>query len=84
MAAPTYTLSELQTEANSGLNYRLRLPSPAAPTKLLVLLHGVGSNETNLLDLGARVLPREAFLERLDRALAEPTRKGPWTEPAMK
>lgn len=57
MTAPTYTLSKLQTEAASGLNYRLRLPIPAAPTKLLVLLHGVGSNETNLLDLGDGVDP---------------------------
>ena len=34
----------------------------------------------NLLDLGARVLPREAFLARLAQALEHPTRRGPWTE----
>jgi leucyl/phenylalanyl-tRNA--protein transferase len=33
----------------------------------------------NLEDLGAAVLPRATFLERLERALAEPTRRGPWT-----
>jgi len=34
----------------------------------------------NLEGLGATVLDRDAFLERLARALAEPTRRGPWTE----
>ncbi len=34
----------------------------------------------NLLDLGFRVLPREAFLARLAQALEHPTRKGSWTE----
>jgi leucyl/phenylalanyl-tRNA--protein transferase len=33
----------------------------------------------NLLDLGARVVPRRDFLERLDRALEHPTRQGSWT-----
>lgn len=34
----------------------------------------------NLATLGARVVPREEFLERLGRALEKPTRRGPWTE----
>jgi leucyl/phenylalanyl-tRNA--protein transferase len=33
----------------------------------------------NLEKLGVRVLGREEFLERLGRALEQPTRKGPWT-----
>ena len=33
----------------------------------------------NLRDLGARVISREDFLERLDRALAQPTRRGSWS-----
>ena len=33
----------------------------------------------NLLGLGARILTREDFLERLAAALARPTRRGPWT-----
>ena len=33
----------------------------------------------NLADLGARVLTREAFLERLARALEAPTRRGSWS-----
>lgn len=32
----------------------------------------------NLADLGARVLTREDFLARLARAMAQPTRRGPW------
>lgn len=57
MTSIRHTLSELQTEPVSGLSYRLRTPAPARPTKLLVLLHGVGSNETNLLDLASGVDP---------------------------
>lgn len=33
----------------------------------------------NLADLGARVLDREDFLQRLEAALALPTRQGTWT-----
>jgi phospholipase/carboxylesterase len=46
-----HTLSELQTDAELGLSFRLRQPVPAQPTKCVILLHGVGGNETNLLDL---------------------------------
>jgi len=35
----------------------------------------------NLQDLGARTVTREDFLERLARALEQPTRRGPWTLP---
>jgi phospholipase/carboxylesterase len=51
----THTLTELQTDSASGLHYRLRLPAPSQPTRLLVLLHGVGGNETNLLNLAEGV-----------------------------
>jgi phospholipase/carboxylesterase len=47
----SFTLGELQHEAGSGLAYRVRQPAPPQPTRLLVLLHGVGGNETNLLNL---------------------------------
>jgi leucyl/phenylalanyl-tRNA--protein transferase len=33
----------------------------------------------NLESLGARVVSRDGFLERLARALEQPTRRGPWT-----
>ena len=55
MTTPSYSLGELQTEPQSGLGYRLRLPAPNQPTRLLVLLHGVGSNETHLPDLAEGV-----------------------------
>ena len=53
----THSLSALQTDATSGLAYRLRLPAPAQPGQLLVLLHGVGSNENDLLHLADGVDP---------------------------
>jgi phospholipase/carboxylesterase len=53
----TYALGELQTDTATQLSYRLRLPAPAKPTKLLVLLHGVGGNETNLLNLADGIDP---------------------------
>ena len=57
MSTTAYSLGELQTDALSGLAYRLRLPAPPKPAQLLVLLHGVGGNETNLLDLADGVDP---------------------------
>lgn len=40
-----------------GLAVRLRQPQPSAPTSLLVLLHGVGSSELSVSDLGAGLNP---------------------------
>ena len=48
---PIWHLGELQVDAGSGLSYRMRLPQPQRPTRCVVLLHGVGGNESNLLDL---------------------------------
>lgn len=53
----TYTLSELHTDSASGISYRMRTDAPAKPAKLLVLLHGVGSNERDLLELANGVDP---------------------------
>lgn len=52
-----YALGDLQADAPSGLSYRVRQPAPAAPARCLVLLHGVGSNETHLLDLASGADP---------------------------
>lgn len=49
------TLSSLSTDPAFALAFRTLQPVPARPTSLLVLLHGVGGNETNLGALGAEV-----------------------------
>ncbi|MGN7984388.1 alpha/beta hydrolase [Burkholderia sp. 22313] len=47
----------LATDSESGLQYLLR-PATGRPAGRLVLLHGVGGNETNLLNLAGTVDPR--------------------------
>ncbi len=54
-------LSALMTDPTSVLSYRVCEPTPAKPTSLLVLLHGVGGNETNLAEL-ATGLPSETLV----------------------
>ena len=50
-------LSSLMTDPASAISYRVAQPAPVRPSALLVLLHGVGGNETNLADIAARVAP---------------------------
>lgn len=57
MSPATHTLSELQQRSDFALAYRVRQPQPAYPKALLVLLHGVGGAESNLLELAAGVDP---------------------------
>jgi phospholipase/carboxylesterase len=45
------TLGPLQQDSVSGLQYSIRVGAPAKPARCLVLLHGVGSNEANMLAL---------------------------------
>ena len=47
----------LTTDPESGLPYRLR-PAAGRPVARLLLLHGVGGNETNLLNLAGIIDPR--------------------------
>lgn len=51
MQTAPHTLGPLQTDPALGVAFRLRHPLPTQPTRCLVLLHGVGGNETNLLEL---------------------------------
>jgi phospholipase/carboxylesterase len=44
-------ISPLISDLTSGLGYRICEPAPQSPSSLLVLLHGVGGNETNLAEL---------------------------------
>ena len=46
-------VTALQLDTASGISYRLRQPVPARPRKCVILLHGVGGNEMNLVDLAA-------------------------------
>lgn len=47
----TLNPGDLQTDPVSGLSYRLMQPQPQAPRRCLVLLHGVGGNETAVAGL---------------------------------
>lgn len=48
-------LSELIVDPRFALAFRMREPTSVAPSALLVLLHGVGGNETNLAALASEV-----------------------------
>jgi phospholipase/carboxylesterase len=59
MNTTRYSLSELQSDSATKLGYRQRLPAPEKPTKLLLVLHGFGADETNfnLLNLADGIDP---------------------------
>jgi phospholipase/carboxylesterase len=54
-------LSELALDPAFALAFRVREPVPARPTALLVLLHGVGGDETNLSQLASGI-PADALV----------------------
>jgi len=58
----TPSVSALTTDATSGLKYRVRAADGDAPIARLLLLHGVGGNETNLVSLAALIDPRVEVL----------------------
>lgn len=51
------TYGPLFEDSAFALAFRTRQPAPARPASLLVLLHGVGGDETNLASLAAAVPP---------------------------
>lgn len=50
-------MSDLQTNTASGLSLRLVQPVPAQPQGLVILLHGLGSRETDLVELAQGMAP---------------------------
>jgi phospholipase/carboxylesterase len=57
MNSPYDSMSPLQQEAAFEFSFRLRRPKAAKPKACVVLLHGVGGNETNLADLAIGIDP---------------------------
>lgn len=53
----TIAISPLRQTPGLALSYRVREPAPVSPKACLMLLHGVGGNETNLADLAAAIDP---------------------------
>lgn len=62
MSTQVPAVSALTTDAESGLKYRVRAADTDTPVARLLLLHGVGGNETNLVSLAALVDPRVEVL----------------------
>lgn len=54
-------MSELMRDAATGLAWRVAEPVPPTPTSLLILLHGVGGNESQLAEL-ARTAGRDVLV----------------------
>ena len=48
-------IGPLQVDTSSGISFRVRYPVPLLPSKCVLLLHGVGGNEANLLDLASDI-----------------------------
>ena len=50
-------LGELQQDSAFELSFRIRQPQPSAPQSLMVLLHGVGCSEMDMVDIAAGISP---------------------------
>jgi phospholipase/carboxylesterase len=51
------TLSPLQQSSDFELAFRIKQPQPSQPKACVILLHGVGGSETNLIDLATGIGP---------------------------
>nr|WP_315187392.1 phospholipase [uncultured Albidiferax sp.] len=49
----------LHASPEFALSFRVLQPQPARPTALVLLLHGVGGSESNLMDMAAAIAARE-------------------------
>lgn len=58
----TNSLSELFNPDEFGLSYRFAQPVPQTPRKVVILLHGVGGNESNLLGLAEGMDPHTLMI----------------------
>lgn len=58
MPARSVSISALREDAGFSLSFRLREPVAARPTACVILLHGVGGNETNLAGLAEALDPQ--------------------------
>jgi predicted esterase len=57
------------TPAESGFIHRVVAPSPSGPKTTLLLLHGTGGDEQDLIPLGQQLLPGAALLSPRGRVL---------------
>ena len=57
MSTRPSAVGELQTEPHTGLSFRQVQPAPTQPARLLILLHGLGTQETDMADLAQGVAP---------------------------
>lgn len=57
MHAVSSTPSPLQQDHAFESSFRLRQPAPTKASRCVILLHGVGGNELNLVDLATRIDP---------------------------
>jgi phospholipase/carboxylesterase len=57
MNIATSKVTELHTEPHTGLLFRLVQPAPSQPKRLVILLHGLGTQETDLSDLARGMAP---------------------------
>nr|WP_067291054.1 phospholipase [Marinobacterium profundum] len=57
MSTQNNTLGPLQQDAAFELAYRIRMPQPARPRGLVLLLHGVGGSEMSMATLAAGIDP---------------------------
>ncbi|WP_394788090.1 alpha/beta hydrolase [Rhodoferax sp.] len=59
MSIPHPTIGPLEHGPDFSLEFRVLLPQPAHPDALVLLLHGVGGSETNLIEMAAAITEQQ-------------------------